>query len=214
MYSKNVTKFFLLCGIIAPLLFIFIFILDGATRPAYNPFHQWVSHLSLGSRGWLGTFNLLVTGILLLGFVSGVAQKLKKVKNKKWVLIWISLAGIGLVFAGLFAQDPGLGYPPGVPASVGSTHDIIHKTAAFILFIALTVFPFTVKNYFGSGWKLYSVLSGIGVIVSFVMTNILVSLEFANVYKDAPSGLFERIYLIIGFAIIFLFAKRLLHSKG
>ena len=205
--NKSAKRTLLLFGIIAPVLFIFIFLLDGATRPEYNPLHQWVSHLSLGSRGWIGTFNLIGSGALLLAFVQGASLALKK---KKWPIIWLGLISLGLIFAGIFAQDPGLGYPPGAPASIGSVHDVIHKTAAFVLFIALTAFPFSVKNYFGSGWKAYANLSGIGVILSFALTNIMVSLEFAKIYPETPSGLFERIYLIIGFTFIAIFAKYLL----
>jgi hypothetical membrane protein len=41
-------RFLLACGTVGPLVFIVVFLIEGATRPSYSTWHQFVSSLSLG----------------------------------------------------------------------------------------------------------------------------------------------------------------------
>ena len=43
----------LACGAIGPLLFIVVFLIEGAIRPDYSAWHNAVSSLSLGGQGWM-----------------------------------------------------------------------------------------------------------------------------------------------------------------
>jgi hypothetical protein len=207
-----VKRLLLACGIVAPVVFVLIFSVDGVTRPNYNAVHQWVSQLSLGPRGWLGTLNLGVTGLLMLGFGLGLRRVLTTGRGSTWGPRFASIVGCGLLVAALFQQDPGLGYPPGVPASTGSRHDILHKIGAFLLFGSLTGGAFTLRHRFGRPWPAYSVATGIGVILTFIATSVLVALDYAGVYPGAPSGLLERTSLVIGFVWVFVLAVRLFRS--
>lgn len=58
----SLTKMLLTCGIIASILFVATFLIDGATRTGYDPLYHSVSSLSLGERGWLQIGNFIVTG--------------------------------------------------------------------------------------------------------------------------------------------------------
>jgi hypothetical protein len=58
------------CGAIGPLLFIIVFLIEGATRPGYSAWHDYVSSLSLGSQGWMQILTFFVCGFLTLGFAS------------------------------------------------------------------------------------------------------------------------------------------------
>ncbi len=46
------TEVLLKAGVIGPLLFVLVFLIEGATRPAYNPLRSMVSELSLSEYGW------------------------------------------------------------------------------------------------------------------------------------------------------------------
>ncbi len=46
-------RLLLACGAIGPLLFIVVFLIEGATRPNYSAWHHFVSSLSLGEQGWM-----------------------------------------------------------------------------------------------------------------------------------------------------------------
>ena len=60
------TKTLLACGAIAGPLFVFAFLIEGATRADYDPLRQPVSSLALGDQGWTQSANFLVTGLLML----------------------------------------------------------------------------------------------------------------------------------------------------
>jgi len=68
MHHDRMTRLLISCGWIGPVLFTLVYTIDGATRPGYEPLQHWISHLSLGPRGWLNMLNLLVFGCLMLGF--------------------------------------------------------------------------------------------------------------------------------------------------
>ncbi|MGO8948809.1 MAG: DUF998 domain-containing protein [Ktedonobacterales bacterium] len=74
--SSLITRLVLAGGAIGAVLFILVFFVEGAIRPGYNAWHQMVSDLSLGQRGWVQITNFLVCGLLMLGFAVGLRQAL------------------------------------------------------------------------------------------------------------------------------------------
>ncbi len=61
-------RLLLACGVVGPLFFIVMFLIEGATRPGYNPLRQPVSSLSIGDLGWTQMANFIITGSLTLAF--------------------------------------------------------------------------------------------------------------------------------------------------
>src|SRR5262245_19979914 len=55
----------LIIGVVGPLLFIVVFLLEGATRSGYDPVRYPVSSLSIGTRGWIQAANFLMVGLSL-----------------------------------------------------------------------------------------------------------------------------------------------------
>jgi hypothetical protein len=215
MQKKTIqNRLLLACGVVAPLLCVTTFTIDGATRPGYQPLHQWVSHLSLGPRGWLGTVNLAITGLLLLGFSRGLWRVMQKGRGSKWGPRLMAMTGAGFIVAALFAIDPGLGYPPGVRAATGSWHDGLHKVGALLLFGSLAANTFVFRRRFKRGWRVYSISSGLGVIAALIISSMLAALDYSGKYVGAPTGLFERIALAIGLGWVCLLASRLFQSAN
>jgi hypothetical protein len=208
--SGATTRALLWVGLIAPLLCIAVFTIDGATRPDYSQLHHWISHLSLGSRGWLGAANLAVTGIALIAFSIGMHRSLTTGKGSKWAPRLISMAGIGFIVASIFNQDPGLGYPQGVEAVTGSATDGIHGIAALLLFSSLTAVCFVLARRFNGGLRRYSIISPYIIIVSFIACSVLVTLDYASAWPGAPSGLLERVALISALVYVSVIARYLL----
>jgi hypothetical protein len=63
-------------GALAATLYPVVVAVDGATRAdGYRPAEHWVSLLSRGERGWLGTTALVVTGVLVLIAGLGVRSR-------------------------------------------------------------------------------------------------------------------------------------------
>src|SRR5689334_15941007 len=96
------TRLLLVCGVVGPLLFILVFLVDGATRPGYSAWHHFVSSLSLGERGWVQIANFLVCGALVIGFAFGLRRVLHPGMGSTWGPILLGIFGLCLVGAGVF----------------------------------------------------------------------------------------------------------------
>jgi hypothetical membrane protein len=98
-------KLLVACGFAAPILFIGTFLIEGATRPGYDPWAEFVSLLSLGSDGWMQVANFLASGWLLLAFSVAVLHAVRVRAAPRLAPIVFSTMGLGLVAAGAFATD-------------------------------------------------------------------------------------------------------------
>src|SRR5215469_10254511 len=95
-------RLLLVCGAIGPLLFIVVFLIEGATRPGYNAWRNVVSSLSLGEQGWMQIVNFLVCGALVVSFAIGLRWALSPGAASTWGPILLGAFGLCLVGAGLF----------------------------------------------------------------------------------------------------------------
>ncbi len=213
------TRWMLAAGATGLVLFVLLFLIDGFTRPGYDPMHQWISHLSLGDRGLLGTANLLLGGGAALILSAGLRRVFRSGPGSRWGPRFVAIFGLGLILAAAFPIDPGLGYPPGVtPGEAPSLSANIHDFAGLVVFVALTAACFTLARRFRGderwkGWRLYSILTGVVVPTAFLICSILVGMEYSGAFPNAPSGLFERIAMISGCLWAVLLAIRLLREE-
>jgi hypothetical membrane protein len=184
----GVRRPYLVAGVAATALMIVVTTVDGLTRPGYSPTRHWVSHLSLGDRGWLGVANLVVCGLLFAAFGVGL-RRISRLGSRL-----VMLAGAGLVTAGLFRIDPGLDYPPRAVAS-HTTAGSVHDAAAGLLFLSLIVGAFVLGR--ATGRTGTGIAVACAVVVTFVACSVLVALDYAGTWPSAPSGLLERIALFI-----------------
>jgi hypothetical membrane protein len=196
---------FLLAGAISPILFYAVFLVDGATRPGYDAWRNFVSTLALGERGWLQTANFLVVGALITVGAIG----LWRAGASRALIAGIALIGLGLVGAGAFPTDPDPNplYPPGatVPAQPSDSAGL-HVLASFIVFVLLGVVPLAsgLRGRLRDGWSRYSAVSGLLSLVLFVW---LISL--ANQTGPVLAGLEQRVMILVGFAwLVALFMRR------
>ncbi len=207
------TRLLLACGAIGPLLFIVMFLIEGATRPNYSAWHHFVSSLSQGEQGWMQITNFLICGVLVLCCAIGLRRVLHPGKGSTWGPILLGIFGLCLIGAGLFVTDPLLGYPPGVP-STPTLHGTLHNLLSLIAFISLPAACFVLARRFAGdpawrGWAFYSIATGILVVVFFILTDVV---EFLN--PNGPAGFFQRLSIIIGWGWIALLAFRLMGKKA
>ena len=69
-------KKLLYAGVVGPLLFIVIFLIEGLTRPGCSAWRHYVSQLATGDGGWMQVVNFLVGGTLVLAFAIELRQAL------------------------------------------------------------------------------------------------------------------------------------------
>jgi hypothetical membrane protein len=207
-------RLLLSCGIVGPILCMTVFLIEGVTRPGYNPWRNWLSELSLGDQGWMNIANLAVSGLLILGFALALQRAFPSGPASRWGPRLVAVLGMSMVLAGFFVIDPNGHYPPNVQPAV-SAHGIIHVIVSPFIFISSCGTCFVVARRFaagseGRGWARYSRLTGWLVVMAFLAGSILASLDFAGVIPGAPAGLFQRISLFSAMIWLTLLSVHLL----
>jgi hypothetical membrane protein len=194
-------KLFLYAGVVGPLLFIVVFLLEGATRPGYSAWRMYVSQLATGPGGWMQDVNFFVCGLLVLAFAIGLRLAIAGTRGSIGGPILLGLFAIGLLVAGAFATDPALGYPVGA-AEVHTTHGMIHGFAGIAVFTLLPAACFGMAWHFSgeegsSRWAIYSVVVGVLIFVFFAPGSALV-----DRWPNAPIGVIQRVEIIGGWTWI------------
>jgi hypothetical protein len=198
------TRLLIACGL-APALFVVVILLDGATRPGYQPLHHWGSELSLGSRGWLQITNFIVTGVFTFLFAIGLRRVLRPGKGAFAGPVLTAIFGICLVIAGVFSTDPVPGYPPGNTISPHTLHGFVHNANALPTFAALALAPLVLLRRFARepGWRgfmWYSLISGIITLAAFVLAIRAESIgQQTGHLATSLHGLWQRISIVLGF---------------
>jgi hypothetical protein len=116
-----------------------------------------------------------------------------------------------MIGAGIFATDPGLGYPHEASMITLTVHGTIHSLISLFAFISLPAACFVLARRDAAdpaerGWAWYSVATGLLVVVFFLLTGVVTAL-------NGPEGLTQRILLIVGWSWIALLAIRLMSKK-
>lgn len=201
------------CGVVGPVLFTVTYLIEGAIRPGYDPWREAVSALSLGPGGWVQSANFIVFGLLIACSAVGWRAALVPGVAATWGPLLQGVVALGLIVAGLFAQDPTRGYPPGTPTLTKPTgHAVVHLLATTLTLTARAAWCFVISRRFARepgwrGWSTYSVATGI-LTIAF-----LAAFGVANAH-DGPAGLFERLATIVTSLLTVLSAARLLAGTG
>jgi hypothetical membrane protein len=204
-------KKLLYAGVVGPLLFIAVFLVEGFTRPGYSEWRNYVSQLATGPSGWEQVANFVVCGFLVLLYAISLRSAIKGTRGSSGAPILTALFGIDLIIAGVFSTDPALGYPVGA-AQVHTVHGLIHGLAglgAFVLFLPTSAF--VMAWHFASmpgerRWTLYSAAIGALVLAVFIAMTTTSALDGAGRWPDAPTGILQRIGIIGGWTWIAMVA--------
>ena len=204
-------RLLLACGVVGPLLFVALFLAEGATRPNYSQLRHPVSSLSIGDLGWMQIANFIVAGALLIAFALGVRRALQPAI---WGPVLVGLVGVGLIGSGIFVTDPLNGYPPGtalVP-SARTVHGILHDLFGIPVFLGLpitcVVLGRRLRRLGQPGWATFSLLAGAAMFVVFIPARA----GFGQRAFADLAGLFQRLALVVGFGWIALLAVHLIRA--
>jgi hypothetical protein len=188
----------LAAGAVAAAQMIAVVLADGATRAGYDPYRNWVSQLSLGPRGWLGSANMALCGAWLLAYAVGL-RRLARTATARRAARLVACCGAGFVVVAVVPIDPGIGYPPGLPA-VHTTTGYLHQAAAIALLTAGAAASVLLGRCLPEvAWAARAgVAVAVAMVLSFVAAAALVTLDLLGVAPGAPSGLLERVALFAG----------------
>jgi hypothetical protein len=203
------------CGVVAGPLFVVAFLIEGATSPGYDPIRLPVSLLSLGEGGWRQVANFLVDGLLLLGFAAGVYQALHELGTASTAgPLLLAIFALGVIGAGVFATDPGGGYPPGAtfePSVHGTLHDLVSLVVFTVLPVACLVFARRFAAFGSQRWAVYSAVTGVALVVGFV----LMFMGFnGNAGLSPIAGLIQRTWIVAGWGWLLLLGVHLLRMRA
>jgi Protein of unknown function (DUF998) len=162
----------LACGIVAGPLFLAAWLLQALTRDGFDPSRQPLSLLSLGELGWIQIASFVVTGLLYVACAVGMRRVLHPGRSGTWDPLLVGGFGIGLILAGSFTTDPGVGFPPGAPAGAPeqlSWHGVLHEVGFVVALVSWTAACFVlVRRFVGlrrRGWVAACVATPLVVLV-------------------------------------------------
>jgi hypothetical membrane protein len=164
----------LACGMAAGPIYIISGAIQIPLRPGFDPTRHALSLLSNGDLGWIQVANFLITGLLLTAGAIGMRRSLVSGRGRNWAPRMLGLYGVGLIGAGFFRADPGLGFPPGTPLAHNpiSWHGEMHFVTGTIGFIGLIASCFIFAARFRilgqSGWAVYSLATGTVFLAAFL----------------------------------------------
>ncbi|TMD30812.1 MAG: DUF998 domain-containing protein [Chloroflexi bacterium] len=202
----------LTAGLVGPLLFIVVFLVEGITRPGYSAWRHYVSQLATGNSGWVQVVNFVVCGALVIGFAFGLRQTLRPGRASLAAPILMGLFGSALIVAGVFSTDPALGYPVGA-LPIHTTHGMVHGLAGLAAFSLLPVTALVMAWRFSADsatrrWAMYSAAIGLLIIGCFIASTAFSVLDERGVLTNAPTGFVQRVAIIGGWTWIAMVALR------
>jgi len=211
-------KKLLYAGIVGPLAFITVFLLEGFTRPGYSQWRHYVSQLATGPGGWMQVVNFVVCGSLVFLFAIALRKAIKGTRGAIGGPVLLGVFGIDLIVAGVFSTDPALGYPVGAD-QVHTAHGVIHGLAGLVAFTSLPAAAFVMAWHFGGEvggrrWTLYSAAIGALVIVMFIAMTTTSALDGVGRWPNAPTGFLQRIAIIGGWTWIAMVAWHQLRFRA
>lgn len=181
----------LLVGVASAVVFVVVWLVEGARRPGYDPTYHTVSELSSGDSGWIQVANFLQMGAGTFAFAVGVNRTL----NTSVGAVLLAIFGLGMVAAGVFRPDPIRGYPPESPTGTRdgvSWHHQAHGVISGpIAFFALFGACLVLASRLDGAWRLYTVLTAVVGLVLTIGTALAYQRDAAN------TGLVQRALILV-----------------
>ncbi|WP_379214889.1 DUF998 domain-containing protein [Paenibacillus sp. GCM10012303] len=160
----NVIRLLLAGGVISAPLFYAAAIAQVITRSGFDIRRHAISTLTLGEMGWIQSSNFILTGLLAVLAAVGIRSFLRGSRGGTWGALLIGIYGVGMMAAGMFRPDPGLGFPSGAPEGMPTSMSgeaAVHSLAFFTAFICLIAASIVFARRFAArgerGWQAYSI---------------------------------------------------------
>ena len=204
MITKNQRglKFYAICGIIAPIFFWVMVIIESILRPGYSQYYNYVSDLGVGPLAIIQNINFIIFGILTIGLAIGLRNGLpiqqgRALKIGVWCVI---LFAIGVLLAGVFPES----YLSAIP------HNYISATAFVAIIAAQLLIWQGLKNEDSTIWGMYATYSLISGLLSLIL---VILLKVAILYGFYP-GLSQRAFLLVSWIWIGVTGLKLYSLSG
>jgi hypothetical membrane protein len=191
-------------GIIAPVWFVTMVIVQGFMHPDYSQIALPISAYAAWPNGWMQNLTFFVTSPLLALFAVGLHNAIQPTRYGLVGVILLLLPSIGMVIAGLFPWISVNGVPTATrPHALGGVLTFTTASAGMVLISR--------RMATDANWRdlaTYVLVTGIVMVVLFLMTGALAIDENAPLH--AYFGLLQRLFVIAWFACMIVMARRAL----
>ena len=190
--SKKNHRIYIICGIIMPILFTLLIIIESLLRPGFSQIHTEISYLGIGPYSIIQNTNFIISGFLSIAFAIGLGFSISahtKQKVKNIIELLLIIFGVGVTFAGISL----------ILVSVFTTDYffyMIHLLATFVAFFTIIIAqiliwwaPRRTKTTIWGYYPKFSLLTGL---ISIVMLII-----FLYTITSSYQGLTERLFVAI-----------------
>jgi hypothetical protein len=180
MVPAAVTRSLLGYGIIAGPFYLALGVGQGLIRDGFSFARHPLSVLANGPGGWLQTANLVLSAVMVLAAVVGIARV--AAAGSRALRAALAVYALGMIVAAIFPADPMDGFPPGTPLGVPttiSTTGLVHFAAGAVTFLAMAIACWagarTLSRRGERGLARFSVLAGFVVFLGFFAGSALAS---------------------------------------
>jgi hypothetical protein len=140
MASASVTRSLLGYGVLVGPFYLALGVGQGLVRDGFSFARHPLSVLANGPGGRVQTANFVVSALMVLAAVAGIARvDAERSRGMRTALVVYAL---GMLVAAVFRTDPIDGFPPGTPLGTPttmSTSGLVHLVAGAITFIAMAI---------------------------------------------------------------------------
>lgn len=185
--SKRTSRRLALAGIVGPIAWWLLVIVNGAITPEYSHLSDYIS--TLGAVGaphaFVQVINFAVLGGAILALMLGIHYWFGDGRRPRFGTLLLGMFGFGVILAGVFPEDP---------AAPESLSNVLHNIVSIIAFVAGIGGIGLVSRRIGadSRWPSYR-FEPIGTVVIVLVT--FVVFIFSVFSSSAFVGLTQRLFI-------------------
>ena len=203
---RSVIRLLATAGIVGPILFVMVVIVQSLLHPDYSQLELPISALAAWPGGWVQSVNFFVFGLLTIAYAIGLHLGVRQSRVGVLGPALLVLGGVGLLIAGIFPWREVEGDFV-VPAGhlLGALLSFLGTGSGFIVLSRRMA-----ADPRWRGVATYTLLSGIAIVVLFVVTFVLVIPPGAPLHS--LGGLVQRLTLAVWFPCTVVLALKLLRA--
>jgi hypothetical membrane protein len=193
-------------GVVGPIWFVLIVILEGVLQPDYSHVAMPISALAAWPYGWIQRLNFYVFGTLMAANAIGLHRGVRPGRGALLAPLLLLASAVGIIVAGTFSWARGADgrfiEPPG------------HIVGAVMTFLGAGSGLVALSRRMGDDgrWRSlsrYTLACGVVIVALFPIMGALAMREGAPLRQVA--GLLQRLILVVWFPCVIALSMRLAH---
>ena len=192
----------MLAGIVGPVWFAVLVVIQGMLQPDYSHVRMPISALTAYDTGWIQVLNFWVTGALTATFALSLHRVVAPTRRGLNGVALLVLSGVGIILSGVF---------PWIMVNGAPTETSAHVVGAVTTFVStgLGFIVFSRRLAADPEWQPlagYTLATGIVVLVLFVLLGGFAIADGTPLH--AWAGLLQRVLCTVWFACMIALAGR------